>query len=370
MIVSIIIFFVVLSILVLVHEFGHFIVAKKAGILVEEFGFGLPPRVFSKKIGETIFSLNALPIGGFVKLHGESTMESLHLPDRAFLGKSKKARVAIVLAGVVMNFLLGVVAFAIVYSVSGIPQETKNVKVLEIGSSSPAQIAGFVVGDIVRQVDKTAITSTNQFINEIEKRKGQRVEVVLERNLQGKKDQIKVSLKPRADPPQGEGPLGVTISATEIYYPPLYARPFVGAYYGFKESLFWGKTVIFGFVKIFTDLAGGQAPKDLAGPVGIFAITSQAAKFGILSLVNFVGILSINLAVLNIIPFPALDGGRLLFIGLEAILGKKILPKVESTIHTIGMVILLMLIFAITAHDIQRLISAGGLSGFLEGITK
>lgn len=113
-----------------------------------------------------------------------------------------------------------------------------------------------------------------------------------------------------------------------------------------------------------------MAPKDLAGPVGIFAVTSEAAKVGILALINFIGILSVNLAILNIIPFPALDGGRLLFIGVEAFLGRKVVPKVESVIHTIGMVVLLTLLLAITAHDIQRLISAGSLSGFLDSVLK
>ena len=125
-----------------------------------------------------------------------------------------------------------------------------------------------------------------------------------------------------------------------------------------------------GIIKIFTDLSGGTVPRDVAGPVGIFALTSEAAKFGILTLINFMGILSVNLAILNIIPFPALDGGRLLFIGIESLFGRKVIPKVETAIHTLGMIILLMLIFAITAHDIKRLISAGSISGYLDSVLK
>ena len=128
--------------------------------------------------------------------------------------------------------------------------------------------------------------------------------------------------------------------------------------------------MIAGLIKIFADLFAGQAPKDLAGPVGIFAITSEAAKIGVLALINFIGILSVNLAILNIVPFPALDGGRLLFVVIESVLGRKIVPKVEAVTHTIGMIILIILILAITARDIQRLIVAGGISGFLNNVLK
>ncbi|MBI3443478.1 site-2 protease family protein [Candidatus Woesebacteria bacterium] len=365
---TILIFLLVLSILVLVHEFGHFLVARRTGVLVEEFGIGLPPRIFGKKIGETTYSINLLPFGGFVKLHGESGEEKLIHPTRAFVNKSKRVRIAIVIAGVLMNFILATVAFGVVYFFSGIPRETKNVKVLEVRSGSPAEAADFQVGDIVRKVDGKDVSTTNEFITLVEEKRGKEVEIEL--NLPAQAGTKKILVTPRESPPEGEGPLGVVISTSEIYYPPALVRPFVGIYYGFKESIVWGKTVILGFAKIFTDLAGGTLPKDVAGPVGIFAITSEAAKFGILALINFLGILSVNLAVLNIIPFPALDGGRLLFIGIETFLGRKVVPRVEAIIHTVGMIILLVLIFAITAHDIQRLISAGGITGFIETILK
>lgn len=363
---SILIFLLVLSILVLVHELGHFMVARRSGVLVEEFGFGIPPRIFALKVGETLYSLNLLPFGGFVKLHGENTQEGVGYPARAFLNKSKKVRVAILVAGVFMNFILAIAAFAVVYSFSGIPKETGKVKVVEVAPGSPAQVSGIVVGDIVKSVDGKAVTTDSEFVEMVETKKGGRISLEIERNGEIKK----ITLSPRESPPEGEGPLGVTITATEIYYPPAVFRPFVGIYYGFKEALFWGGMVIAGFFKIFRDLFAGQAPKGLAGPVGIFAITSEAAKYGILPLINFIGILSVNLAILNIIPFPALDGGRLLFVFIEGILGRKVGPKVESFIHTIGMIILILLILAITARDIQRLITAGGISGFLDNVLK
>ena len=256
---SILIFLAVLSILVLVHELGHFWVAKKNGIWVEEFGFGIPPRIFSRKVGETIYSLNLLPFGGFVRLHGELTDDpsassgQVFKKDRAFLTKSKLIKTSVIIAGVVMNFLLGIVAFAIVYSFSGIPKESGEVKVLNIATNSPAQDAKIIAGDIIKKVDGEEVKSVSEFVAKIETKKGKKV--VLE--LQDRK----VNITPRIEPPPDEGPLGVSISSTEIYFPPVYQRPFYGAYYGTKEAIFWGKNVIFGFANIFTHVLKVKLPK-------------------------------------------------------------------------------------------------------------
>lgn len=363
---SILVFLIVLSVLILVHEAGHFFMAKRANVLVEEFGFGLPPKLISKKIGETEYSLNLLPFGGFVRLHGENVEEGITNPRRAFLRKNKRTRAKIILAGVVMNLVLAVVAFAIVYSVSGIPRETEVVKIVEVATGSPAEIRGFRIGDTIEKVGKSEVTSVSGFIEEVDKAEGGRVLIDITRGEETKR----ISVTPRENPPEGEGPLGVAISATEVYFPPVWQRPFVGIFYGFKEAVFWGGQIIIGFVDIFRGLVGGRVPEGIAGPVGIFAITSEVATIGTLAVVNFIGILSVNLAILNAIPFPALDGGRLLFIGLEGVIGKKILPKVESTIHTIGMILLLTALLAITIHDVRRIVSVGGISGFISSFGK
>lgn len=370
MVVSILTFLVVLSVLILVHELGHYWAAKRAGVLVEEFGIGYPPRIYGKKIGETIYSINLLPFGGFVRLHGEISDEGVTKPHRAFMNKSKKARISVLLAGVAMNFLLAIIAFAIVYSFSGIPRETENVRVVDVAPGSPAQTAKILVGDVIKKVDDTEVTTVSTFIDIVEESDGGRIVLDIER-VQGEEAlPIKIRIRPRIDPPEGEGPLGVVISSSEVYYPPAWQRPFVGVYHGIKEAIYWGATMVQGFASIFINLFKGEVPQDIAGPVGIFALTTEAARYGVLTLINFVGILSINLVILNILPFPALDGGRLLFIGIESVIGRKVLPKVEAIINSIGMIILIALLVAITVHDIKRLVSSGGLSGFLNSILR
>lgn len=366
---SILIFLIVLSILILVHELGHFIVARRAGIWVEEFGFGLPPRAFGKKIGETIYSVNWLPFGGFVRLHGEQEEEGITKPRKAFLNKSKKTRVGIIIAGVIMNFLLAIVAFAIVYSFSGVPRETGKVLVVDVGDGTPASKAQIVVGDRILSVDGKEVESSDD-VTALVTPKGGKHNLILETGPDTSRIQKKVSVETTEDPQTKKWYMGIILSSQEIYYPPVWQRPFYGVYFGFKEAVYWGQTIAVGLGTIIVEAFKGHAPKDISGPVGIFAVTSEAAKIGLLALINFIGVLSVNLAILNIFPFPALDGGRLLFIGIESVIGRKIIPKVEATIHTIGMVILLALLLAVTIGDIRRLIVAGGIDGFLQSVIK
>lgn len=362
MLVSISVFVLVLSILILVHEFGHFFVAKRAGIKVEEFGFGIPPRIWGKQIGETLYSINFLPFGGFVRLYGENSEEKIRDKKRSFLGKSKKVRAAVVVAGIVMNFLLAVVAFAISYSFTGIPRQTNDVKIVDVAPGSPAQAAGIVVGDVVKSVDSKEVKSNSEFISLVDEKKGKKITLELADR--------KVTITPRVNPPQEEGPLGVVITSTEIYYPPIWLRPFYGAYYGFADAVFWGANITGGIVHMLAQLATGVVPKGVAGPVGIYAITSEVAKSGVLSVINFIGILSVNLAILNIIPFPALDGGRLAFIGVEALLRKKLNSKIESIISTAGFIILIALLVALTFSDVRKLILAGDTSSYINSVLK
>lgn len=362
--------FVVLSILILGHELGHFLLAKLFGVYVEEFGLGLPPRAFGKKIGETIYSINWLPIGGFVKLHGETIDEKAQFPERSFSNKSKIARIIISLAGIVMNFLLALICFAVVYSFIGIPRETGNVRITDISSQTPAQVAGFLVGDVVRKVDADNVTSTGQFISLVDGKKGKLIKVTVERTVDGKTSTLVIPVTPRAAPPEGEGPLGVAITSTEIYYPPIWQRPFVGAYFGAQEAINTSKAVVLGLFGVATEVSKGKVPTGTVGPFGIFALIEYVSRLGIMPLVNFVGVISINLAIVNLIPFPPLDGSRVLFTILEIFFGKKLLPKIESTVQSIGMILLLLLMLAITAREVPAAIKTGSINKFVETIIK
>ncbi|MCX7928359.1 MAG: M50 family metallopeptidase [Patescibacteria group bacterium] len=368
MVTQIILFLLVLSILVLIHELGHFLAAIKSGVKVEEFGFGIPPRVWGKKIGETIYSINLLPFGGFVRLHGETSEDEVIDPKRSFLNKGKLTRISIVIAGVVMNFLLAVFLFSITYSFTGVPRETGEVKVLEVAEESPAAYAGISKDDVLLEIDNQPVYTNAEFIKTMQSKKGSEIDLKVKKPS-GEIVTIE-NVMARANPPENEGPLGVLINSAENYFPPIWQMPFYGIYYGVKEAVFWGMVVVFGFGKMISELFLGIVPRDITGPVGIYALTSQAANYGVLAFVNFIAILSVNLAILNIMPFPALDGGRLLFILIESVFGKKFLPKIESIAHTVGMALLLTLLFAITAYDIQRLISAGSIEQFFQDISQ
>ncbi len=359
---DILIFLLVLSILVFVHELGHFLMARRAGIKVEEFGFGFPPRVWGKKIGETIYSINLFPIGGFVRLYGEDD-EVKEEREKAFYYKGRFIRTSVIVAGVLMNLLLAVVAFSIISWVVGVPRETGQVKIIGIAKDSPAQKAGLQEEDIVLSVDGQTFSqtkgfiapATNLFIESINKKKGEEIVLLIKRQ----ESEFAISLVPRKEPPQGEGALGVAVSSSELVHPPLWQRPFVSIWEGGNEAVFWVKAIAVGVSQMASSLVAGRAPEGIAGPIGIFQITSHAASLGVLSLISFVGILSINLAILNILPIPALDGGRLLFIIVEAIFGRRILPTFERYAHTAGMIILLILILLVTFQDITRLLNGG-----------
>ena len=367
MILTLITFLLVLSVLVFVHEFGHFLAAKKAGIKVEEFGFGYPPRLFGKKFRGTIYSLNWLPFGGFVRLYGEQADKKIKSQD-AFCQKNKRTRSIVLLAGVFFNFLLAIVVFAIVYSFSGIPTKTDKVKILGIISGSPAAQSGLKEGDTVLKVGDKTLRDSQAFIELIEKGKGQQLVLTIEREKDNpcetqttfscQEGKLLLWVTPRENPPEQEGPLGVIISDMEMKKYPLWQMPFRGIVEGSKEALSWLVLIVRALAGMFFNLfAKGIIPKDVAGPVGIFQITGLVAQAGFLNVLQFIGILSINLAVINLLPLPALDGGRLLYIFIyEGLFRRKSNPAIEGIINTIGIVFLFSLIILITFNDIKRLV--------------
>lgn len=355
----------VLSIIILVHEFGHFIVAKKSGVWVEEFGLGLPPRVFGKKFGDTLYSINALPLGGFVRLHGETLDEPTTDPKRAFVNKPKRVRIAVALAGIFMNFILAIVCFVIVYSVGGIKKEV--IKITEIAANSPAEQAGVQVDDRIFKINGNEIITTDEVGSVVGRNKGKQIEFTVQRIVDEQTQEVSFEITPRLDPPEGEGAMGIAFGATDVetVYPPLLQRPI----YGIKNTFKLTGAIFGGFVQISQDVSQGEAPEGVLGPVGIFAIIAEFFKrYGILGVMELAAIISLNLAVFNLIPFPPLDGSRVAFIALESVVGRKRLPKIEAYSQQLGMLILIVLFIVMTANELPKLLSAGSLSQFVESI--
>lgn len=353
----------VLSILILVHELGHFLAAKLVGVWPEEFGIGLPPRIWGKKIGKTLFSVNALPIGGFVRLHGETGEVEPKYPKRAFVNKSKISRIFVAVAGVGMNFLLAVVLFTAIFFVTGID---RGVKIIEVAPESPASVAGILAGDRIRLVEGEQVKSPVDFPYLIDKYKGKEIDIDVIRGENGSEKNVALKVVMRNEAPQEEGLLGVAFIPAETYFPSLVARPLVFLYYGFLKAISVTLLIVVGLWQLISELIGGSVPSGVAGPVGVTALIAEVGKMGIVPVLDFMALISINLAVLNLVPFPPLDGSRVVFILLEIIFGKKRLPKIEVYAHSIGMIILLGLMILVTANEIPKLLTAGSLSNFVE----
>ncbi len=346
---NLIIFIVALSILVLVHELGHYIAAVKTKVKVEEFGLGLPPRITGKKIGETIFSLNWLPIGGFCRLYGE---DGGGKGGRAFNNKNPWQKLIIVLGGVLMNVVLAVLVFTVVYAILGVPQKTDRVKIIGVAAESPAEEVGLEEGNWIKEVAGEPISEPEQLTQRVNEFKGETVELLVEKD--GEEEVVGVLV--RESPPEGEGGMGIAISNTEMVKVPWY-QFYKGVVAGFEEAYFWGEIIVGGVAKMIGSLLSGQRVEDVSGPIGMFQATSAIRENqGMLAVVHFFGVVSVNLAVVNILPFPALDGGRIMFVLYELITRRKPNQKVESIINSVGMVVLLGLIFLITAGDIARLV--------------
>lgn len=364
MIITILVFLLILTVLVLIHEAGHFFVAKFFKIKVEEFGVGLPPRAFGIKRGETVYSVNWLPIGGFVKLYGEDDAGggSVSLKtkderpktkdqDRAFYARPIWQRALVVVAGVVMNFLLAVVIITYFFGIAGVQTPGDKVIITDIVKNSPAETAGLRAEDVVRSINGTKITNPSQIITITRKHLGEKVKLEIERG----KDIQNIEITPRKTYPSDEGPMGVAISSNIVTTKyPIWKAPFVGLI----ETLKYSWLIVAGLFGIVIQLfTQAQIPKGVAGPIGIAQLTGQFIAVGPMAVLSFVSLLSLNLAILNVLPIPALDGGRLFFILLEGVVGKKVSHSFESKAHSIGMIVLLALIALITLSDIIRWIS-------------
>lgn len=403
-----IIFVLVLGILIFVHELGHFMTARKLGIGVEEFGFGYPPRIFgilvnkkrkqslakeqadadSNKTNQknfkrwkffwgskiksedldrvnndpVIYSLNLLPLGGFVKILGENGDQNTN-PEN-FANQAAWKRSLVLSAGVIMNFIFAFVLLSIGFFL-GLPQtidqntpldkvSDQKVVIVEISAKSPAEEQGLKINDVIIAIDGVNVKNTNEVFDKL--KINQEVTFTIDRN----KEQQEVKLSPRIMPDYDKPIIGVAMVDTGIIK------------YGFFGSIWQGlrATAILSarvLEALYTLLANlitqGKVSADLSGPIGVAVITGQVAEMGFIYLLQFAAILSINLGIINILPFPALDGGRLLFIVIEKIRRKKVSEKIEGITHNVGFMLLMLLVVVITYRDVLRY---GG--GFFEKI--
>lgn len=344
---TLLIFSVILSILVLVHELGHFLVAKIFGVRVEEFGLGLPPRLFGFSFGETVYSLNLLPIGGFVKLAGEEGGQG---KVGEFNSQKSLVKTSIVMAGVLMNLIFGFSLLSLGIAKIGMPEISTHFEITKVVKDSPAQIAGILPNDEIVSIDNQGFKNAETLTDLIKNKAGEKTAITVLRM----KKSFTYEIVPRKNPPAGEGALGVTFASNaQVTYKriPLQNVPVKG----FEESVNL-VGMMFGGLKSMLKEAILQrtVPQDVAGPVGIAKITATVAKGGLWQIINFMALLSFNLGVINMLPFPGLDGGRFLFVILEKVLGQRFNLGLQTFINSVGIAILLLLMAIITYFDIVR----------------
>jgi regulator of sigma E protease len=353
MISTIVIFILILGLLIFVHEFGHFIVAKRKNLKVLEFGFGFPPRLFSIKRGETIYSINLIPIGGFVKILGEEG--EARSDPRSFASQSIRTRSLILSAGVLMNLLLAMVLLSIGFKI-GLPQVIDSVEgkirdvkiqIAFVAQNSPAEKAGLSLGDEIITVDGEKLDKVELIQERIKEKAGKEIKLEIKRGA----EILEKKITPRENPPEGEGALGVGLVKTGVVSYPI----FQAVIRGISSTFSIIAAIFIAFYEIIKNLIIGKpVTAELTGPVGIAVMTAHVARMGFVYILQFTAILSINLGIINILPFPALDGGRILFLVIEKIRRKKISQKVENLIHTIGFAFLILLMLLVTFRDIFR----------------
>lgn len=354
MVITLVSFFVMLIVLVLVHEIGHFVAARATKVKVEEFGLFYPPRIWGFKRGGTLYSINAIPIGGFVKLAGE---EDPKIKD-SLASKSKKVRILVLAAGAIMNLILPVILLSVAFMIPHNEVAAPSV-IQEVSANSPAAVAGIEAGDNILTIGGKTVTSPNDVNRYVQLHLGTPIELTVQ-HIDGTVEDIQ--LTPRWKPPQNEGAMGIAWDVevivaqqvvTKTSYPFWKAIPM-----GFNDCL---QTFVL-FKNGIISMIIGATPAQFMGPIGIAQITGEIAKAGISPLLEFAAAFSINLGILNLFPLPALDGGRIAFVILEWLRrGKKVSAKTEGLVHAVGFFLLIAAILVISYGDIARIISGTSL---------
>lgn len=336
-------FLAVFGLLIVIHELGHFITAKLAGVKVMEFGIGFPPKLFQIKKGETTYTLNLIPLGGFVKMLGEEDPSA----PRSLASKRMPVRALVISAGALMNALLPILLFSIVFMV---PKETVigDLTIQSVAKESPAATADLRKGDVIREVNGRKVENLGDLGLQLSLRTGATatMEVVRQGQL------FQKHIIPRWNPPEGQGATGISVQLANAETITR-SKGVISAIGGGARRT--GETAVLMKNEVTSWFVGDSSPQ-LTGPVGIIQLTGEVAGIGVVALLEFAALLSINLAIINILPLPALDGGRLLFLALEIVRGGKRVPaQKEALVHLAGFVFLIAAVVIISYFDILRI---------------
>lgn len=355
---TILIVIISLIILVALHELGHFLFAKKYDVEVEEFGIGFPPRIWGKKIGETTYSINLLPLGAFVKIMGFEDHEGKN--KRSFSAKPIWQRAVILVAGVVTFWIIAFLIFTFVVGISAIPTAVPDdfteqgvvpyVQIYGVASDSPADLAGIKMGDEIKlmKFESTAleINTVKDVTDFIEENKGNEISLVLLRASES----VEVSLVPRVNPPIGEGSMGIGLVRVANLSTTWYKAPLVGAKITISQTKAIPATM---FSALYRKIKGEKVTDiQIVSPIGVVKIMGQALERGVAQFFMFMGMIAVWLAIFNLLPIPALDGGRLLFLAIEAVRGKPVKAKIEQGITAVFFFLIIALMMVLVIKDI------------------
>ncbi len=345
MLIPILSFIAVLGPLIIIHELGHFITAKRSGVKVLEFAIGFPPRLLRFQCGETVYTLNLLPLGGFVRMLGEEDPSD----PRSLAAKSAPVRSLVMSAGALMNLLLALVLFAIV-AMLPVKVSSGDVRIAEVADNSPAAMAGLLPDDVIQRVNGRRVENVGDLRYQIQLRLGATTTMEVLRD--GAVREIDVI--PRWKVPEGEGATGIRVELVDAAVVTR-SRPFWEAIPGAGKQTV--ETLVLMKNGVTRWFIGDASPRDdVAGPIGIARVSGEVARAGIVPLLTLAAVLSLNLAILNILPLPALDGGRLMFVAIEVLRrGKRIAPQKEALVHLTGFAVLIIITVLISYLDILRI---------------